>query len=123
MVWAFAFGTEDVVFPLEDTEKREKTVYVIRQRTTGSGSSLVMFSRNDGKTDSKITMLVHDSKWSLAKANKERSKRKESSGKKKYVYDNFDEYTYRLDETGKVVEGKINFDGVDLDDQIEKNCQ
>lgn len=77
----------------------------------------------DGKTDSKITMLVHDSKWSLAQANKEWSKRKESLVKRKSVYDNFDKYTYRLDETGKVVEGKINFDGVDLDDQIEKNCQ
>ena len=46
-------------------------------------------------------------KWSLATAKKECSIRNESLDEKQFVYDNFDTYTFRLDETGKVVEGKI----------------
>lgn len=54
VVWALlvglptAFGTEDVVVPIEDNEKREKTVYVTQKRITSSASSLVMFIRNGG---------------------------------------------------------------------------
>ena len=48
-------------------------------------------------------------KWHLATAKKEWSIRNESLDEKQFVYENFDKYSFRLYETGKVVEGKINF--------------
>lgn len=38
-----AFGTEDVVIPVEDEEKRQETVYVTGSRPSGSFGSLVTF--------------------------------------------------------------------------------
>ena len=48
-------------------------------------------------------------KWSLATAKKEFSIRNESLDEKQFVYDNFYKYTFRLAETGKVVQGIIIF--------------
>ena len=59
MVRAFAFGTEGVVVPLEDTEKREKTVYVVRYRTTLSASRLAMFIPNGGSMNDLLALGLH----------------------------------------------------------------
>ena len=53
-----------------------------------------------------------NTKWSLAPVKKEWSIKNESLDEKQFAYENFDKYTFRLNETGKVVEEKFFLESI-----------
>ncbi len=76
-----------------------------------------------GKQNDQISMLLHDSKWNLEKAEEKWEKLENTRGKDKSVLNELDEHIFRLDETGKVVEGKLDLQSYDLDNKIDETCK
>ena len=77
----------------------------------------------NGKQNNEITMLIHDSKWTSAKAEDMWSKLIESLDEDKSVYYELDKHIYRMNESGKVVEGPPDSESYDLDNRIEEFCE
>ena len=78
---------------------------------------------HNGKQNNEITMLLHDSKWNRDKAQEMWSKLIDSFDEDKSVYNELDKHIYRMNESGKVVDGTLDSENHDLDDKIEEFCK
>ena len=77
----------------------------------------------NGKQNSEIAMLLHDSKWNYDKAEDMWLKLIDSFDEDKSVYNELDKHIYRMNESGKVVDGTLDSESHDLDDKIEEFCK
>ena len=77
----------------------------------------------NGKQNCEITMLVHDSKWNYDKAEDMWSKLFKSFDEDKSVYNELDKHIYRMNKSGKVVDGTLDSESHDLDNKIEEFCK
>ncbi len=77
----------------------------------------------NGKQNDQITMLIHDSRWNRFEAITKWDRLRDTEGQDLSVLNELDEHIFRLDETGKVVEGKSDLESYDLDNKIDETCK